>query len=101
MPISAVTIGRPIATTEPNATSSTMIATPTPISSLLGVFCRELGELAGELDVCTPPARAASATAVASSSCVGGELVDRVGDVDVRRLPVGADGGGLRARTGR
>ena len=51
MPISAVTIGSPIATTEPKATSSTMMATPTPISSLLGVLLRQQGERAGELDL--------------------------------------------------
>ena len=51
MPISAVTIGRPIATTEPKAISSTMMATPMPISSLLGRLLRELGERAGELDL--------------------------------------------------
>ena len=51
MPNSAVTIGSPMATTEPKATSSTMIATPTPISSLLGSSCAEQGERAGELDL--------------------------------------------------
>ena len=51
MPMSAVTIGRPIATTEPNASSSTMIAMPTPISSLLGAFCASCGERTGELDL--------------------------------------------------
>ena len=39
-PISAVTMGRPIATTDPNASSSTMIATAMPMSSLLGAFVR-------------------------------------------------------------
>ena len=100
MPISAVTIGRPIATTEPKATSSTMMATPTPISSLLGVSCASWAS-APVSSTCTPPARAASATAVASCELGGRELVDRVGDVEVGGLPVGADGGGLRARTGR
>ena len=49
--MSAVTIGRPMATTEPKATSSTMMATPTPMSSLLGSSCAEQGERAGELDL--------------------------------------------------
>ena len=48
-PMRAVTIGRPIATTEPNATSSTMMATAMPMSSLLGSSARDLGELAGEV----------------------------------------------------
>ena len=53
MPSSAVAIGSPIATTDPKATSSTMMATPTPISSLLGVLLRQEGEGAGELDLHT------------------------------------------------
>ena len=68
--MSAVTIGRPIATTEPKATSSTMMATPTPISSLLGVFLRQLGERAGELDLHPAGVGRASVTAMASSSWV-------------------------------
>ena len=51
MPSSAVTIGRPIATTDPKAISSTMMATPMPISSLLGAFCSRERELSGELDL--------------------------------------------------
>ena len=50
---------------------------------------------------CTPAARAASRRRSGVVELRGRELVDRVGDVDVGRLPVGADGGGLRTRTGR
>ena len=61
---------------------------------------RQQGE-APVSSVCTPAARAASATAMASSSCVVVELVERVGDVDVGGLPVGAERRGLgRERVG-
>ena len=73
MPISAVTIGRPIATTEPKATSSTMMATPTPISSLLGASCASRAS-APVSSTCTPSARASSVTAMASSSWVAVSL---------------------------
>ena len=66
MPMSAVTIGRPIATTEPNAISSTMIATPMPISSLLGSFCASCAS-APVSSTLTPPRRAWSVTVVAST----------------------------------
>ncbi len=64
----------PIATTEPNATSSTMIATPMPMSSLLGADCTTWAS-APVNSVCTPAARAATAAAVASSNCVTLSLV--------------------------
>ena len=70
MPMSAVTIGRPIATTEPNATSSTMMATPTPISSLLGVFCASWASVAGEVDLHAAGAGVVAPPPCASSSCV-------------------------------
>ena len=68
-PISAVTIGSPIATTDPNAISSTMIATAMPISSLLGASCFACASSPVKL-VSTPAARVIDAAAVASSSCV-------------------------------
>ena len=45
MPMSAVPIGRPMATTEPNAMSSTMTATPRPIISLPGSACSTCARL--------------------------------------------------------
>ena len=80
--------------------SSTMIATPMPISSLLGVSCASWASAPVSSTL-----HAAGAGGVGDRRGVvelrGGELVDRVGDVDVGGLPVGADGGGLRPRTGR
>ena len=88
-PNSAVMIGRPIATTEPNATSSTMIATPMPISSLLG--SSPPSSARGPVNsVSTPAARAVSAATVASSKCVDRQRVDGVREVDVRGAAVGA-----------
>ena len=52
-----MTIGSPIATTEPKAISSTMMATPTPISSLLGASCASSASDAGELDLHAAGAR--------------------------------------------
>ena len=73
MPSSAVAIGRPIATTDPKATSSTMMATPTPMSSLLGSSCaRRAREPVSS--TCTPSASAWSVTAMASSSWVAVSL---------------------------
>ena len=60
MPMSAVPIGSPIATTEPKASSSTMMATPTPISSLLGVSWASEGEVTGQLHLHPSSHRAAS-----------------------------------------
>ena len=95
MPISAVTIGSPIATTEPNASSSTMIAIPTPISSLLGGFCASCASWPVS-STCTPPARACRGDRRGVVELRGRELVDRVGDVEVGRLAVGTHRGGLR-----
>ena len=50
MPMSAVTIGRPIAISEPNAISSTMIAARMPMTSLAG-HRRVAEPSAGELHV--------------------------------------------------
>ena len=73
MPMRAVAIGSPMATTEPKATSSTMMATPTPISSLLGSSCASRAREPVS-STWTPPARASSVTAMASSSCVAVSL---------------------------
>ena len=73
MPSSAVAIGSPIATTDPKAIRSTMIATPTPISSLLGASCAKSASDPVS-STCTPSARAASVTARASSSWVAVSL---------------------------
>ena len=73
MPMRAVAIGRPMATTEPKATSSTMMATPTPISSLLGSSCASRAREPVS-STCTPSAPASSVTAMASSSCVAVSL---------------------------
>ena len=51
MPISAVTIGSPIATTEPNATSSTMIGDADADQLAARRLLCELGERTGELDL--------------------------------------------------
>ena len=67
MPMIAVTIGSPMATTEPKATSSTMIATPMPMSSLLGSSWASRAK-APVSSTWTPSARALSVTAMASSS---------------------------------
>jgi hypothetical protein len=68
-PINAVTIGRPIATTEPNAISNTRMATPMPMSSLAGASCFACASSPVKF-VSTPAARVTDAAAVASSSCV-------------------------------
>ena len=72
-PINAVTIGSPIATTEPNAMSSTMIATAIPMSSLAGASCFACARSPVKF-VSTPAARVIDAAVVASSSCVGVNL---------------------------
>ena len=61
---------------------------------------RELGERTGELDLHTagPGARRDRRGVV---ELRGRELVDRVGDVEVGRLPVGADARRPAARTDR
>ncbi len=85
MPMSAVTMGRPIATTEPNATSRTMTATPMPMSSLLGVLLCELGQGTRQLDLHATGAGLFGHRGGVMELC-GGELVDGVGDVEVGRL---------------
>ena len=92
--MSAVMIGRPMATTDPKAISSTMMATAMPMSSLLGSFFVEQSELPGELGL--------NAAGLGVARCglrvveLGdGELVERVGDVDVGGLPVLAECRGL------
>ena len=88
--ISAVTIGRPMATTDPKAISSTMMATAMPMSSLLGSFASSSASCPVN-SVCTPLARASVAAALASCNWVTVELVERVGDVDVGGLSVLAE----------
>ena len=65
MPMSAVRIGRPIAISEPNAMSSTMIAARMPTISLAGIagFAEPA---AGELDVDALRLRAAAARSLMS-----------------------------------
>ena len=64
-----MTIGRPIATTDPNAMSNTMMATAMPMSSLLGSSVATWASSPVKF-VSTPAARVIDAAAVASSSWV-------------------------------
>ena len=89
-PMSAVTIGRPMATTEPKAISSTMMATAMPMSSLLGPFFSSRASCPVN-SVCTPPALGVARCGLRVVQLRDGELVERVGDVDVGGLPVCAE----------
>ena len=89
-------IVNPIATTEPNAISSTMMATPIPMSSLLGARLHDLGERAGELRLHAGRA-GGDRRRCRVVELRDGELGHGVRDVDVRRLSVGTDRGRLRS----
>ena len=68
-----------------------MMATAMPMSSLLGSSVASCASAPVKLDVCTPPAAGVVGGGRGVVELGVGELVDRVGDVDVGGLPVGAE----------
>ena len=95
MPSSAVTIGSPIATTEPNAISEHDDRDADSDQLAARCLLRQQRERSGELDL-----HAARVGRVGDGKRVvelrGGQLVEGVGDIEVASLPVGADGRSLR-----